>query len=213
MKKRDSSSDELFVLGRNLYQAKCGGSNEANRFFRSLRQNLSSWAEEVAFHVLNGVLYEIYFGPDGEFRSRLKGEGLEVVYYIEEDPEFEPSFRFCRKALEPYQNRLFYLPLGFRDVALDAIVEPVSTGCYRLTMLLFGGEDSLRLSDGDPLPADRDGMITPTLKVGEFEEKLTVKFGIPSRRLRVTYSREIEVGDTILAPYDFMVIPPGVSME
>ena len=205
----DSSSNELFVLGRNLYQAKCGDSDEANKLFRSLRQNLNSWTEEIAFHVLNGVLFEIYFGPEGEYRRRLKGEGLEAVYYLEEDPEFESSFRFCRRALEPYQDSLFYMPLDLRDVAFDAVTEPVSKGCHRLTMLLFGGEDVLRLSDGEPLPAEKDKVVTPSLEVGKFEEKLTMDLGIPSRRLRVTYSTDMEIGDTILAPYDFMVSPPG----
>ena len=80
-------------------------------------------------------------------------------------------------------------------------------------MLLFGGDDVLFLSDGEPLPAETDELITPSLSVGEFEDKLTADLAIPGRRLRVSYSNDIEVEDSILAPYDFMVIRQGASLE
>ena len=128
MDQPDCSSDEFFVLGRNLYQAACGDSHAACRYFSSLRQNLNTRTDETAFHMLNGVLYEIYFGPDGKYRGRMKSKELEAVYYLEEDPQFEPSFHFCREALQPYQEKMFYVPLDLRDVVFDAVLEPDSEG-------------------------------------------------------------------------------------
>ena len=207
------SLDELFVLGRNLYQSACGGSNAASSYLNSLRQNLNSYTEEVSFHILNGMLYEIYFGPDGQFRNRMKGDQLENIYYIEEDPRFEASFRFCKKVLEPDRKRMFYIPLDSRDVIFDAVIEPDTKGCHRLKNLFYGGDNVLFLSDGQPLPADTDKLITPSCRVSEFENKLSTDFGIPKRRLRVTYTRDIHSEDTIIAPYDFAICPPGESRE
>ncbi len=213
----DCSSDELFVLGRNLYQTACGGSfgssNLADRYFNSLRQNLNSCDDETTFHMVNGMLYEIYFGSDGKFRNRMKGDRLEDVYYIEEDPQFEPSFRFCREALQPYQELMFYVLLDLRDVVFDAVIEPESERCHRLKTLLFGGDNVLFARDGETLPADTHEWAQSSFKVGQFEDKLTANLAIPRRRLRVTYSNDIEVEDTIIALYDFVIIRPGASLE
>ena len=209
----DCSSDELFVLGRNLYQTACGGSNRADSYFNSLRQNLNSCDDEITFHMLNGMLYEIYFGSDGKLRNRMKGDGLEDVYYIEEDPQFEPSFRFCREALQPYQELIFYVPLDLRDVVFDAVIEPESEGCHRLKTLLFRGDNVLFAIDGETLPADTHDLAQSSFKVGQFEDILTANLAIPRRRLRVTYSNDIEVEDTIIAPDGFVIIRPGASLE
>lgn len=207
------SFNELFVLGRNLYQAACGDSYSAKEYLNSLRRNLNSCTVETTFHILNGMLYEIYFGPDGTFRNRMKGKGLEDVFFIEEDPQFEASFRFCREVLQPYREQMFYFPLDLRDVVFDAVIEPESEKCFRLRKLFFGGDNVLFMGNGEPLSPDTGKWITPSREVGQLEDKLSTDLGIPKRRLRVIYSNDIEVDDTILAPYEFAIIRSGGSRE
>lgn len=203
---QQSSPDELFVLGRNLYQTACGGSFAANSYFSSLRANLKVYDDETAFHVLNGMLFEIYFSSDGCLRSAMKGERLEEVYYIEEDPQFGPSFGFCRNCLLPHREQLFYLPLDLRDVLFNAVVDSEADGSYSLLELHLGGENIMFDSDGQPLPNDSNGILKMTLTVQQMESTMSSLLAIPRRHLRLTYSSDIKADDTLLLPYGYRLL-------
>lgn len=49
------NKDDLFVLGRNLYQAACGDSIDAKAYLGHLSLKLGELEKEVAFHILNGM--------------------------------------------------------------------------------------------------------------------------------------------------------------
>ena len=48
---------ELFVIGRNIYQAACGTAAEASKFIENSKSRLSRLSAEQAFHMLDGILY------------------------------------------------------------------------------------------------------------------------------------------------------------
>lgn len=113
MKVEKVDPDTLFVLGRNIYQSACGGSNEAIRLFQNLKPILLKWqTTDGNNHLLNGMLFEIYFNRDGNIRNigQVKTGWFDAVLQFENDKTFTKSFDFIRVQLEPYASMLFYIP-------------------------------------------------------------------------------------------------------
>lgn len=105
------NKNEIFVLGRNIYQCACGSEWKALEVVSNLREKLAGIPEHAASHLLNGMFYEAYFDKEGQFRgSNLKGECLDELLEVQRVKRFEPSISFIRHALEPYKSRLLFLP-------------------------------------------------------------------------------------------------------
>lgn len=103
--------DQLFVLGRNIYQCACGGERRAFEIVDNLRREMAKFPLEVAEHLINGMLYEVYFNPEGEFRGNdLKSRLLTSLFAIQTVNKYENCISFIRKALQPYRSNLAVLP-------------------------------------------------------------------------------------------------------
>ena len=105
----DLNKNQQFILGRNLYQAS-GYPREVQRFFEELGRNLSKYNQNGENHVLNGMLFEIYFDSKGDFRNELKKHDFDRVFSLRKNPRFAKSFDFIRDVLHPYKEQLFYIP-------------------------------------------------------------------------------------------------------
>lgn len=110
--------NQQFVLGRNLYQACCGGAFEAQKLFDNLHENLSKYSEGGVNHVLNGILFEIYFDRKGSFRSYTKGDCWDKVFALRKNSVYKQSFEFIGKVLQPYRDQLIYVP-SYIDENID----------------------------------------------------------------------------------------------
>ena len=66
------ADDNLFVLGRNIYQAACGGSNAAGAFVHSFLDTTSGYPKEKRKALLDGMLFEVFFDPKAKLRSKIK---------------------------------------------------------------------------------------------------------------------------------------------
>ena len=105
------SADDIFVLGRNIYQCACGRERRAKAITEDLRRELAQVPQGIAEHLLNGMFYEVYFDSKGDFRGRsLKGKHLSDLLALQSVSKYEDTIRFIRKALEPYRNNLAILP-------------------------------------------------------------------------------------------------------
>lgn len=105
------SPDQLFVLGRNMYQCACGGERRAFDFVQNARRELAKFPDNQALHFLNGMFYEVYFNAKGEFRgAAIKGRCLEELLELQGVNRFESSIVFIRRALEPYRSELPFIP-------------------------------------------------------------------------------------------------------
>jgi len=105
------TADQIFVLGRNIYQCACGGERKAASALRSLRRTLASLQPEVAEHLLNGMFYEVYFDSKGEFRGEdLKDRFLPEIFSTQTVDRYRDCISFIRHALEPYRGNLAILP-------------------------------------------------------------------------------------------------------
>lgn len=115
---RDISIDQQFLIGRNLLQA-FGYPKEANRFFENLKNNLEGYMSGEDNHVLNGILFEVYFNNNGDFRrNNLKKKALPYIFSVRRLPKFKNSFNFIYNALQPHKNDLYYL-INNKDEMID----------------------------------------------------------------------------------------------
>ncbi len=75
--------DSLFVVGRNVYQAACGGSNGARSFVRNFPSLASELKEKRWRALLDGMLFEVFFNPMGELRTNLKLAFFEELFELQ----------------------------------------------------------------------------------------------------------------------------------
>lgn len=112
LKKKTSDLDknQQFILGRNLLQAS-SWSFSAQNFMSSLSMNLRKYiCDNGDNHVLNGILFEIYFDSHGEFRSiNLKDYFFDEIMSLRNHPDYAKSFGFIRAILNQYKDGVMYL--------------------------------------------------------------------------------------------------------
>jgi hypothetical protein len=73
-------------------------------------------------HVLNGILFEIYFDSHGEFRSlQLKDYFFDEVMALRKHPDYAKSFEFIRTILKQYKDDVIYL-IPEDDAKLDVTI-------------------------------------------------------------------------------------------
>lgn len=120
----DWGKDDLFILGRNITQAAHGSCYAAQRYIKQF--NSKRYSPEVSFHIINGILYEIYFDKKGNLRSNFKAIlASELLKMIEADKKYSNSIIFIRDKLSKHPNRLFYLPGSFSHIDLQIRVKKV----------------------------------------------------------------------------------------
>jgi len=206
----DSSTDELFVLGRNIYQAACGESTAAVELMSELDTFLKRFEKEVSFHILNGMLYEVYFDSSDRFRERKKKTGKwDALLGLEGAPCFSLSFDFIRQALMPHEKQLFYAPGGKRRVLVDVEVVSVEGGKRSVGRILVEGQDVFYTSDGKTLVANVKSPDLHPRSLSEFEESLLEEMAVPKHRAVITYSPEVLEGASLSVPGDYRILRVG----
>lgn len=177
------SSDDSFILGRNLYQCACGSERRACSFINDLRRELASLPKDRAVDVLNGMFFEVYFNSKGEFRGpNIKTKKLQQLLKIQDVDKFSPSIAFIRKALEPYKDEVPFMPSQSPEVVV-------------LSLTVKKGDpptvSSLKANDTNLLSADQhpEGKLwrlsyqSFTLK--ELGRMLCEEWGLPDTQLSI----------------------------
>lgn len=105
------TQDQLFVMGRNIYQCATGSENRAVEIVKNLRKEMAVFQIEIAEHLINGIFYEIYFNSEGEFRGlNLKGRFFGEVLKLQSVSKYAECVSFIKKSLKPYRQKLAIMP-------------------------------------------------------------------------------------------------------
>lgn len=127
--------NQQFIMGRNLLQASSDAFN-AKYFFGNIANNVIKYNNNGENHVLNGILYEIYFNSHGEFRKeKTKKHFFNEIMELRKIPELRTSFDFIRQLLIAQEYPLIYIPKGIDeicDVDIIATSEKVMNSSGRL---------------------------------------------------------------------------------
>ena len=116
----DLDKNQQFIFGRNLLQAS-SASFSAQRFMNSLSANLRKYqTEDQDNHVLNGILFEIFFDSHGEYRHNdIKRHYFEEIMFLRKKTMFAKSFGFIKTVLSPYRENMLYSISEDGDGKLD----------------------------------------------------------------------------------------------
>lgn len=118
--------NQQFILGRNLLQAS-GAAFSAEAYMKEIQNNIGKYNIDNENHVLNGILFEIYFNSHADFRKeKTKKHHFDCVIALRKNPEFKSSFEFIRQLLDLTKYPLIYMPKSddeYIDVEIVAVSE------------------------------------------------------------------------------------------
>lgn len=109
--------NQQFILGRNLLQAS-GVVYEAQNFMKSIEASLKKYqTQDENNHLLNGILFEVYFNPQGEFRKdKTKKHHFDEIISLRKNKLFSKSFEFIIELLQSTAYPLIYIPKDIDEI-------------------------------------------------------------------------------------------------
>lgn len=196
MKPNALDKNLLFVMGRNLLQAAVGGSHGARDVILD-SDVLSRYSFEGENHLLNGVLFEIYFNHAGKFRYKNFKIGFlnEIMQHAAVE-ELKCSFVFINHLLKEFAQFLIFVPSPEpAKVAINVKVhkemveswwsEPVEASVVKSISFegneLLAGEDESNVFPYSKEQGIRDEALANMICEG---------YGIPSNYLEMIYNEE-----------------------
>lgn len=106
--KNKLNKDEKFVIGRNILQAAVGRCFDCQNEISVSR--LLLYQEGRENHVLNGILYEMYFDHYNQIRKGgMKYNDFNKLHLLASFKEFANSIDFIRHALSAYKGHFNYI--------------------------------------------------------------------------------------------------------
>lgn len=121
------NKDDLFIIGRNILQSAEGRAFDATSFIKNIGTNLEKYfTEDNENHLLNGILFEMYFNSFGEFRKeKFKKDYFENIFTLRKDQKYSKAFEFIHKVLLPYKDYLFYIPNVGKEENIDINISAI----------------------------------------------------------------------------------------
>ena len=182
------SADEIFVLGRNLYQCACGNEHKAMSVMTDLRSELAKLNnDEVALHLLNGMLFEAYFDKNCEFRGKkLKARFLPELLAVQSVRKYAPSIMFIRRALEPHRSSLAFLPNTVPESVKVCLRVRCCNDLPTVTSMKIGKQQLLQAtSDEDDNVGAFWRPYHNTFTIKELGAQMTSEWGVPTSQLSI----------------------------
>ena len=183
-----TDKNDLFVIGRNVLQAAHGGACECQKEISYANLRKYTWQGEN--HVLNGIVYEMYFDKSNQFRDSVKGINmLDDIANILAYPEFRNARKFIQFTLAEYKDRLYYIPGSSErcivTVKLDSsYMNMFDENVWNINSILIRGEDIL-----NQVPCNRE------IKAMELRGYIQQATTIPSLYLQIRYSENVNEND------------------
>lgn len=177
-----TSDAQLFVLGRNLYQAACGNAFRASDRLRTLLR-LGNGVRDDALPILfAGALFEVYFDGSGHLRELPKSDQLEPLFVLARRPEFKEVVAWLYKILAPVLPAFPLVPGDARDsltvdVVFDAAGLPTGVAIDGVVI----SEPALPFED---VNWDPDGLAERVLP-DRLADVIARHFHVPEERVQV----------------------------
>lgn len=189
------TKDERFLLGRNILQSADGGEFKSISILEDLGKFLNQWMDGKENHVLNGILYEIYFDSKGRFRgNNIKSRCLDFVCKLEVNMVYQKSFEFIHNQLQPFKELLFYIPsTNPQSVPVECIISEESLINFRgkevkhpvIKRIMIKGESLLEWKH------DNVDVYEKTVEKENLEGFVSSYFNIPQQRLKLILNQEL----------------------
>ncbi len=201
-----ASADSLFVVGRNIYQAACGGSRRAHRFMAEYNAIASRLPTDKSRALLDGMLFEVFFNSKGELRQEMKNDCFEELFNLQQFSSLSESFNFISECLITSSNRFHLLPGRDREVSVDVITRQREKDTL-VEGVLLGGTNIFWVKglDDDEIDLNDEGLMMRSVSRKDWEEELAHSLSLPTRLLNVSYPKGPDVPEKLKVPYRWTV--------
>lgn len=194
--------DSLFVLGRNIYQAACGNAGSALNYISNFRSKLSSVNIEKKLCVLEGMLFEIFFNSQGDFRDSFKTTMFNAVFDLDVYPEYKPAFEFISEVLLPFSNSFYILPgKHIDDAAIELSTTKNERGSIIINEVHFDGENILYGEKGWEKYAFDGKVLYDSMRYDSLMDKISKEMMIPEKYISLQASVDIDESSKFEFPY------------
>lgn len=199
--------DDIFVLGRNLYQS-AEDAYYISNFFDQLQRNMSSFQKEFANHLIAGMSFEIYFGSDGKLRKRFKtNKYYSNILSLLLDERYTSAKDFIVKQLQGYTQRVIYIPGQMIELLITL---KVTQKRYTEEMILYIDKiqyDGLNIAYNEDGTAEYDYFEDDRAYESNIEElsELILRLTAGSKRyVQISYNQE----DAVTVAFETPVYKP-----
>lgn len=206
---QSSSTDEAFILGRNIYQAAGGGANSARLFLEDFADKTASLGEPQRKAILDGMLYEVFFDSEGQHREHPKFGCFEELFKLQAHADLGASFSFIQSCLAPYADHYFEIPGSGNEVVLSVITTEGESGARVISDVWW---DSVNILRKNPVDGSQSGWFArrdQKYKYGELIEHLSKELVLPLQQLKVDLDFPYTSGTYIIWPAEFEVHKPA----
>lgn len=198
--------NSLFIIGRNLYQAACGNSNAALSFIEEFPTKTRGLVEAKRRALLDGMLFELFFDPDGQLREEFKDRRFNELFGLQRYASTAASFDFIAECLHPYSHLFHTLPGKLGDVAIDIVLEagddpnnPYVDRICLASLNLLRPENEVG-HDEDDEPDSYRSYTRPA-----FENRISKQLLIPLHLLSFTYTGVSRTPSNVRSPLEWTV--------
>lgn len=202
---RKMGVNNLFVLGRNIYQAACGSSGAADLFINGFMTRTAGFADARRKALLDGMLFEIFFDSTGNLRPAMKKGYFNEVFDLQKHKELKKSFQFIESSLIAAGAEFRVVPGSGREAMVTVQLERTKNG-GSVKGIFLEGCDILRLPEDEWDDLEKISPLSKTT-VERFNSQLSEKLAVPERLLSVVYSPVSVEEDEVL------YIPRGWSVS
>lgn len=200
-------NDELFILGRNIYQAACGSSGNAMEWIDTIENQLDHIPLNSAVHILNGVLFEIYFNSDGNLRYFLKADCFEKPVRLCQKEKYSDSAAFIRNYLEQYPQRIIYIPGSPEIMSIDVTIGfDDKQGQFYLDGIFLDGLACMYEEGSEKLYEYHYSYALGKITSTQLEYTISTMIGAPQNRIRFTMNKALKAQEELLIPDKFVLL-------
>lgn len=191
-----ASSNSLFVVGRNIYQAACGASNAANAYIADFMSRTAGLTPGKRKALLDGMLFEVFFNPDARLRKEFKLRRFQELFRLQHHASLKTSFDFIAECLLPDIDHFYALPGKGHPVVVDVVSRAdVKAGNHILQSIHHGGDNILWMEDADYAPEPGEPPMLEKLSLTKFEERIAEQMIVPASQLTIKYASFAKTGD------------------
>ena len=193
---KNLDKNQLFIMGRNLLQAAVGGSHEAIKVVTD-GDLLANYSFKGENHLLNGILFEIYFNHEGKFRYKnFKISYLNEIMQHTAVEVLKGPFAFIQNLLKEFAQFLVFIPSPQPSkVAINVKLNKETVQPFWSDPVEMSVVKTISFDGNELLADDEDSNVFPYNKEQDIKEDvlknlLCEGYGIPSSYLDVIYNEE-----------------------
>jgi len=185
------SANDLFVLGRNIFQAANGGAWSSQSYIRDFISNPLDI--DIKKHILSSIAFEMYFDCRGLLRQSFKDSNYIEILRLLEYEDYQMCKSFIATKLLEESNRIIYIPGSESKIELHLQCDELETQengdiIYNVTMVYNQGENIIFSADG--LSEINEQWYSPAITFAALRVELAKRLLAPPDMLIITSNIE-----------------------